>query len=721
MKRFISKNLVFEGMRQLRLVGIIGIIIAVLLSFFTVYGINTDAKRRYEYNYAYETSTSNDGATVNFEAGGDISNYIREIRGSWSCATVKVTAFVLAPLFMLILFSFMNKRNSSDFYHGIADRRECLGISFSLSVLIWCIMTMLSSFVTAVITTGILPFVVLSKDFFPAVCTYILEAVVISFYFIGLMLFAMSLSGTLITNLAVAAMILFLPKVLYLALMGTVVSDIDIYPFAYDDSILSGRYNLVTKPINRLLFGQTGADTWESIAYTAVLGAVLFAFGMAVFKLRKSEAATQAAVNGKLQLVFRLIPAFVITIIPCIFIYNSIVYSSGIDDWILFVIIVFYVIAILAYFLYEIITTRKWRNIIKAVPGLLILVLLDVIYTGAMIIQREAILNNVPKDTTAVKIIGTAMYDMNSDDYFKVRSSEIAITDEKIISILENSLIENIEDIRDNSGNMYSKNRLLVEFDEGNKKLYRLVFVEAQDYANISRIMGSNSSVNFITDIAALPYTDFGTDLFGYGIKDSLKKEIMDKYMQEIEMLSADEIYRIIFSEYYSSETIDYIRLTVKYNGKSYYVNLPVFYSMDLSKWLIELHNEACSGNIMPVSDFLEKSGNLPQDGEMYTDMRIEYKRASENVNGKAEYYQYAYLYADSYNINNGDNRSVLTELAEILENIENYEFEAGMDYIIIDYNFDGGKENYLNCQRIYVIDKAAGEKIEELIDSFER
>lgn len=717
MKRIISKNLVFEGMRQLRLVGIIGIIIAVLLSFFTVYGINTEAKRSYEYKYAYETSTGSDGPTAGFRASGDRSDYIREIRGSLACAAVKVTAFVLAPLFMLILFSFMNKRNSSDFYHGISDRRECMGISFSSAVLIWCIIIMLTSFVTAVVTTGILPFVELSGDFFPSTLTYMLEAVVISFYLIGLMLLAMSLSGTLTTNIAVAAMILFLPKVMYLALMGTVVEDIDIYPFSYDDSILSGRYNLVTKPINRLFFGQSSADTWQSVAYTLILGAVLFALGVLAFKLRKSEAATQAAVTGKMQLIFRLIPAFVITIIPCIFIYNSIVYSSHIDEVVMFEITVLYVIAVMTYFLYEIITTRKWKNIIKAIPGLLILVLLDAVYIGAMVAQREMILNDIPRDTTSVKIIGTGMSDMNSDDYFKVRSSEVAITDDKVISILEENLLGNIEDIRSNSGKMYSKDRLLVEFDEGNKKLYRLVFVDAQDYVYISRLMGSNSSVDFITDITNLPYTDFNTDLLGYGLKDSLKREIMDSYIQEVKSLSADEIYSIIFSQYSYNEVIDSLNFTVKYNGKSYYVNLPVFYTMALSKRIVELYNETGAGNIMPVSDFVEKASAR----SVYASIWIEYNSAVGKVNGNTGYERSVYLYADTDSINNGDNLSVLTELSEILKSTGNHEFEAGMDYIKIEYFFNGNnEESSLDCEKIYVIDKTTGEKIEALMNSFE-
>lgn len=61
-----------------------------------------------------------------------------------------LTFTVFAPVMMLYLFSFLNKRNSSDFYHSLPNTRLSLFFSFFAAVMTWVIAASVISSLTAV-------------------------------------------------------------------------------------------------------------------------------------------------------------------------------------------------------------------------------------------------------------------------------------------------------------------------------------------------------------------------------------------------------------------------------------------------------------------------------------------------------------------------------------------------------------------------------------------
>ena len=87
-----------------------------------------------------------------------------------------------------------------------------------------------------------------------------------------------------------------------------------------------------------------------------------------MFHRRRSEAAGQSAPSRLLQHIYRI----VVTMVICIFIVCAMFseMTAGIlrDEW--FVFLVFYLVAALVYFAYELITTKKWKNLLTALPGL---------------------------------------------------------------------------------------------------------------------------------------------------------------------------------------------------------------------------------------------------------------------------------------------------------------------------------------------------------------
>lgn len=621
MERFFSKSLFLEGMRQLKVLGIISAIISMLISFFTVYGMHISAK------------------DVNMRnAATGFSNYIEEV-GTEICLPIILVGWVVVPLAVFMLFNFMNKRNSSDFYHGIVQRRETLCLSFIAAILVLALAVMASSVIVGTLSTAIFPYVRLEKYFWSELLEGILKVIAVAIFWIGVILLSMSLSGTVLTNLAVTAIILFFPKVLYLVINGVVTGDIDIYPFNSGEGLLSGRYNLVTGVFNQIIdYNSSYTDNaLLCILYTAGLGILFIIAGCVAFCLRKSEAATLAAPNRKLQMVFRIIPAFVVTMVPSVYLYNIILQNKRISEEDFFMILVFYVMAAVAYFLYEIITTKKWRNIWKSAPGLLVILLLDVVFIGVMFGRREMILAEQPRNSSYVRILGTRMSDMNSKDYFQLRSAEVKITDPRAIEILEDNLAQDVQLIRNNERSLsYERSRYLVEFRDNGKSTYRLVFVNKAETAYLDGVIANTKTMTALTDLLDMKISKLS---IGQLTEDSeTNKRLLQAYIEEIQQKPKQYADILLARDSYNSEPyMEEIDLQVTYNGRICNLDLPIFYSMDFAETYVQEYNREVRIN----SSF---SANPKTDGKLTV---FVYEPIYGNSGTAAGYSRYRYATID--------------------------------------------------------------------------
>lgn len=705
MKRFFSRNLFSEGMRQLKVLGIISVVISVLISFFIVFGSDVSAR---------ESTMSH--IKFNEQHPGSFEVPVIEEVGAVACVPVMLAAWVFVPLAVFFLFNFMNKRNSSDFYHGIVQRRETLCISFASAVMAWALIVMASSIMITVVSTTLFPYVRFGKSFWPDLLDMSLAGMATSLFWIGIIVLSMSLSGNGITNLAVTAMLLLFPKILYLVINGVVVDNIDIYPYAYQDGILSGKYNLVTGLINDMFGYYGGGDVIPSVIYTSVLGLILLALGCAAFCMRKSEAATQAAPTRKLQLIFRLIPAFVVTMIPCVYFFQMILGQKNSSQVGYFIILLFYVIAVVAYFLYEVITTRKWRNILRSAPGLLILLLMDVVFVGAMLGRREMILAEQPQNSSYVRVLGTRMSDMNSNDYFQIRAAEVKITDEQAIRILEKNLSQNVSMIR--SGEDYlskDRTRYLVEFRDNGRSTYRLVFVRNSEAEFVNRAIVTTKTLETLTDIPGLDIK--GIEVGGLDADYETKMGLLREYIDEV--VAKPEKYAsgiLLGNNYYgSSEYMDDISVNVKYRERTCQIDLPIYYSMDFAEKYLETYNQKTAGQ--PMEQFFM---DMDLDMESGNSIRIDVFEPSYGKNGEVTGYNKnhicnieAYTYRNSSF--NSEERKSVEEMLQYLRSVDNGRILSDNGYVWVKYYSHDGIER----SRYYPLTRKGMEIIQRLQENY--
>lgn len=315
---------------------------------------------------------------------------------------------VIAPLLTIYLFRFLNRRDSSDFYHALPYTRTCLFVSriaavYTLSFLVLWGTTGISMFLHTCFRGY---FKVLYANAFLLLLRYS----VCVFLVVAAVSISVSVTGNIIANLAVALMIIFGPRLLLILMGHTVTSTLSIVNYEQLSGIFGNGLNQVTGLMFGMFIGfDTVLDSISPIIYTTILGILYLIAGNWFFNKRKSEAAQQAAASSKLQLLFRVIPALVFCMIPNLSIFEYAARRDLPDPIEIYNWAVLYLIGILLYFAYELVSSGKLRNLKKAVPGVLVLLGANVCVIAFLFGLRAGLLSYKPsaEKITSVKLCGT--------------------------------------------------------------------------------------------------------------------------------------------------------------------------------------------------------------------------------------------------------------------------------------------------------------------------
>jgi len=132
-----------------------------------------------------------------------------------------------------------------------------------------------------------------------------------------------------------------------------------------------------------------------------------------------------------------------------------------------FLIFAIYAVAVVVYFAYELITTRKMSNIVKALPGLGILVLLNIAFLLGVHFGTSMILNRNIQASEISAVRMEALNPVHSWDgvrpYEEHRASEIEIADAQLTDLLLEALARNVEAVRNPQDDLWRHPTLLAE------------------------------------------------------------------------------------------------------------------------------------------------------------------------------------------------------------------------------------------------------------------
>lgn len=456
-KKPFSVGLYIEGLRQLRIVGILGAILLFCSSAIITISNALSTQRQMEL---YQ----------------DSSIVLASLSALEVAPLLLLLFSVFAPVMTLWLFHFMNKRNSSDFLFAIPQTRMALYCSYTSSIVTWLAILALSGLIGVLIPAAI--FSTYINIPYHALFLLTLSCFLYSLQVMAAILVAVSISGTVFSNIILSGLILFAPRLLIFMLTDIWKNIPFIYASSDHFSLLNDFINPISGCVLYLLNGIL--DTYQLFSsaapmiYSVCLSVIYLLLAAFLFQKRKSETAGKSASSPILQSIYRI----TVTMIYCIVVVAAVILSEANvmqDATCRFEIIVAYLVAVAIYFLFELLTTKSVQKMWKAAPGLLVVLVLNGVMIFGMhsIIQRAYNFQPTAEEVTGITFLPQSTNNGNQvsyDDY--VQSHYMGtITDKDLIAAILDNLKSDVQDMKEGGSQQYYNDEKRYAYAEFNFKI----------------------------------------------------------------------------------------------------------------------------------------------------------------------------------------------------------------------------------------------------------
>lgn len=582
-KKFFSGGLWAEGMRQNRVFGFIMLAVIMVLQ---LYAPITDA-------FA-ETITEHSYANVASRSWVTLVNMNDILSSIW------LVPYVLAPVSVLILFSVFNKRGSADFYHSLPYTRSCVFISYGAAVLTWTFGVMLITGGFGIAVRLAMPKVyAVSFANFGDIVFSMFSATILS---AASVMLASSVTGTLLSNVTLSGLIIFLPRMLIYVVAQMMTNRIPFVLGAQGIPLLAPKYNVLVYSLIAILSGSPEDCTVNNLncdLYTLVLALIYVVMAAVLFCMRKSEIATLSAPGKKTQALIRIALTLAISVFGTWVLAENDSNSIGIA-------IIIYIIAVVVYFAYELLSTMKWKNLVRAIPCLGIVLLLNLAVYGMTVGYGKIAVQYTPapSEISGVRISdpvkksytssGTMLQD---DDYAELMTSDIEFDDPQLAEIVSNALRDNVETYENGyyderyTGLMYEAKttksfepgllydeststykRLTVAIRKGCITTYRYIYFSEADMKEIAKILNKNEA--YRNAFLNIPEEVYGTVYGTFNISDDGYTEVMSCFREEVRRIGFEKWYAALKAEEYRGNFYSHLSFTDKKTG--YMISLPL-------------------------------------------------------------------------------------------------------------------------------------------------
>ena len=483
MSKIFSSKIYKEGLRQGKIVGLTYIGLMVLLVL---------------------------GTFVSYLMPGRILTYAANLPEIF----LNLPFWVVVPVLCLTMFNFMNNRAGSDYYHAFPQNRTVFFFSFLSSILTWAVIGLL----ILIIPFMLVDLIFNGSAYLGGWVTNFIYSVTGCLQVAGAVLLAMSISSTLIGQVSVTGMILFLPRAIISFTYNTMTARMFMIPSDgfRGIGILDHHLNIAfgsVVDVNRYYLSGWSPSLWP-VLYTFILAVPMIVLAWLLYKRRKSEAAGQPAVNKWAQSAIAAFISF------CVCAYGQI---SALDTLLgeglarrrnlfnaLIFLLVYFLLSLLVYFVYQAVSARSFKAVTKALPGLGILIGLNIIFAAACMISVNSVLTFNP----AAEDISYILYENPSSiwnlgknwwpTYADVMASEIRFTDEFTISTISDRLEKDadrfvkMKDIGYNFG--YARVKVVTK---SGREVTRIVTFPQYEFRRITEIRQDNK--DFMDALRSLP------------------------------------------------------------------------------------------------------------------------------------------------------------------------------------------------------------------------
>lgn len=375
---------------------------------------------------------------------------------------------LIAPVLTISAFRFLSKRNASDIYHSLPFKRETLFISLFSAITAWLAIIVIAKAVLSLVFGLIIDIAALSLS---TIVSTALTSFLVMLFISACFAVAATITGTLESNFVVGLLIAYLPRILIYSITNAIISTLPILAGDKLGFLLDNRSNLATSYYSILaIFDSSLYKSRANVSayiYTFVVSLLYIALACILFRRRKSEIAGQSAPNRTLQAVYRISLCMFVCVFVLTSLFSSYTSNSSKSFYSTFA---WYILAVVVYFAYELITTRQFKNLVKALPGLAIVVGLNFLLFGIMAGVRSYELNFTP-EKEEISSVSVALdnasynsnYSMRYNNYIYKQTINIDIYDDQAISIVADSLKKNVDALKVSRQEYF--NRFMPQYD----------------------------------------------------------------------------------------------------------------------------------------------------------------------------------------------------------------------------------------------------------------
>lgn len=555
-KKIFSVKLFINNFLQLKVMGILG---TVLITLFSVLAIVSQGISMIEY--------TKEGISVNGSMSGGVSTTYLGAGDLWPLV---LTFVFVTPVLMLMAFSYNNKRNSSDFYNSLPYTRLNMYLTKLSAVFAWQIIV----YVCAVV--GIVFSIAVYKKYFVysvSTITWIIIGTFICNLLCGAVIaLACSLTGSLMSNICLTGIILFIPAILRVMITGGIsalfdyVSNIQVVPvIGVERNMISAL--IVGGSMNGIQYNEILLNKGYMV-YSLVLAIVYAAIGYLCFVRRKSEVAGKAALGNKIHVIIRTIIGFICMAVG----FLLLLIERDIISMIIFV-----SLAVAAMIIYELIAGDRSRLGFKTGISSVIALAAAGIFTG-LLWSGSVVMKAYKPETSKIKyaVVESSTYyrDYSGSfaDYYNTKTSQYKIKDSDIIDVLVNGYNHCKDkthvELSQNRKNVYTIN---VYFKDGIIGTRRSIALVEDDYKNLMLKLGADEEYQKI--YLELPEYNNVTLTFNNAVN------LSDSDKQNIYNCLQSEIKKVGYNQYIKSfdQTGVYDTVSIRFveNGNNYYIRIP--------------------------------------------------------------------------------------------------------------------------------------------------
>lgn len=487
-KTIFNKHLYKEGMRTLT--PIASILLALLSVFSILYSVNIRMNQS-DYSYSFISTV------------GDLNTQYGIL--------YFIIIVLVVPILTLRIFSFLTTRNGSDFYHAIPHKRQCVYLSFAAAVFSWVVLCILCP---VLLSYAIYRFGGLTMMSVGMLSMVILHMMVAALLVLSTICVACAITGTILTNIITTGLLLFFPRLF-------------IYACRLCLSLITGRYVLT----NGFFFGTKCNLVVHSVlgprnstyylyriaplVYTLVLSILYLIVAVFLFERRHSELAMKATLSKRLQDIFCLMLGTAASMVPIAVILQINRYSEDASPSTIFGLFTVYLLIVIGMGVYELLTTKRIRNLVRLIPRTGLLAVINVLLIFGLYGGKHLTFSSTPNaskiqsvsfefagedspiifsdnyayNTLLSEINDDSYYNMGtSADYFRSKANSYQTSDETVKKIIANCLADR-SDQEDSS-----QKQLLVTVNTGVRKITRLVNISRNDFKTIKDIVYKDSS-----------------------------------------------------------------------------------------------------------------------------------------------------------------------------------------------------------------------------------